>query len=197
MLIATGRRKVQTSTAIIMKAYRKHNRNQCLYSYHQCHLGHVTPGNALLISVCILMLPIVQLLAEQATKYHVNPINQWYAHQHHMNATHTPLVLPGSLTNVLPAIVLQNSVVSLTIGCPSYTSSHSSIRHSLHLNLLTGLGKSVMVVTLALLLLLIMSGDIETNPGPLGEFLYYSFHFTITSFCKVTPSPPATSSFYK
>ena len=145
-----------------MKAYRKYTRKQ--YSYHQCHLGHVTPGNALLISVCILMLPMVQLTAEHvqlATKY---------IHRHHMNISHTPLVLP-SLSNVLPAIVLQNSVVSLNIGgCPSYTSSHSSIRHSppsLHPNLFTGLGSKVVVVVLTLLLLL--SGDIETNPGPLGE----------------------------
>ena len=84
---------------------------------------------------------MVQLSAEHlqlATKYHVNPINQWYVHRYHMNTSHTPLVLP-SLDNVLPAIVLQNSVVRLNIGCP-YTSSRSSIHHippSLHLNLLT------------------------------------------------------------
>ena len=153
-----------------MKAYRKHNRNQCLYSYHQCQLGHVTPGSAFLISMCILMLPMVQLSAEQATKYHVqSPINQWYAHQHHhMNISHTPLVLP-SLSNVLPAMVLLNSVVRLNISCPSYTPFHSSICHCLHLNLLSSLGRGVVAVVLALLLLL--SGDIETNPGPLGEFL--------------------------
>ena len=159
MLIATGHWKVQTDT---MKAYRKYTRKQ--YNYHQCQLGHVTPGNALLISVCILMLPMVQLTAEHvqlATKY---------VDGHHMNISHTPLVLPF-LGNVQPAMVLQNSVVSLNIGgCPSYTSSHSSIHHnppSLHPNLLTGLGRKVMMVILALLLLL--SGDIETNPGPLGE----------------------------
>ena len=152
-----------------MKAYRKHNRNQCLYSYHQCQLGHVTPGSALLISMCILMLPMVQLSAEQATKYHVNSINQWYAHQHHhMNISHTPLV-PPSLSNVLPAMVLLNSVVRLNISCPSYTSSDFSICHCLHLNLLSSLGRGVVAVVLALLLLL--SGDIEINPGPLGEFL--------------------------
>ena len=167
MLIATGDRKVQTDT---MKAYRKHTRKQ--YNNHQCQLGRVTPGNALLISVCILMLPMVQLSAEHvqlATKYHVNPINQWYVHQHHLNISNTPLVLP-SLGNVLPAIVLQNDVVRLNISCPSYTSSHSSIHHnppSLHLNLLHDLGRSVVAVVLTLLLLL--SGDIETNPGPFGE----------------------------
>ena len=161
MLNATGHRKVQTDT---MKAYRKHNRKQ--YNYHQCQLGRVTTGNALLISVCLLMLPMVQLSAEKATTYHVNPINQCYVHGHRVNISHTPLVLP-SLGNVLPAIVLQNSVVRLNIGCPSYTSSCSSIRDSLHLNLLSSLGRSVGAVVLALLLLL--SGDIETNPGPVGE----------------------------
>ena len=153
MLIAAGQRKVPTN---MTRAYRKPSRKQWQYNYHQCQLGHVTPGNALLISVCLLMLPMVQLSAEHvqlATTYHVKPINQWCVHQHHMNISHTPLVLP-SLASVLPAVVLQNSVV---IGCPSYASSHSSICHippSLHLNLLSSLGRSVVVVVLALLLLL-------------------------------------------
>ena len=167
MLIAAGHRKVQTNT---IKANQKHTRKQ--YNYHQCQLGRVTPGNALrVISVCILMLPVVQLLAEKATTYHVNPINLWYVHGLHVNISHTPLVLP-SLSNVLPAIVLQNSVVRLNISCPSYNSSRSSTHHippSLHLNLLSNLGRRVVVVVLALLLLL--SGDIETNPGPVGECL--------------------------
>ena len=165
MLIATGHRKVQTDT---MKAYRKHTRKQ--YKYHQCQLRHVTPGTALLISVCILMLPMVQLSAEHvqlAITYHVNPINQWHAYQHHLNISPTLLVLP-SLSDLLPAIVLQNSAVWLNISCPSYTSSHSSIRDSLHLNLLSSLGRRVVAVVLALRLLL-LSGDIETNPGPVGE----------------------------
>ena len=170
MLIATGHRKVHTDT---MKAYRKQYNYRYVYRYHlhQCQLGHVTLGNALLVSVCILMLPMVQLSAEHvqlAITYHVNSINQWYAHRHH---SHTPLVLP-SLNNVLPAMVLQNCVVRLIIGCPLYTSSHFSVCHippNQHLNLLSGLGRKVMGVVLALLLLL-LSGDIETNPGPIGEF---------------------------
>ena len=166
MLIATGHRKVQTDT---LKAYRKHTRKQ--NNYHQCQLGHVTPENALLISVCILILPMVQLTAEHvqlATKY---------VHRHHMNISHTPLVLP-SLGNVLSAIVLQNSVVSLNIGFPSYTSSHFSIRHSppsLHLNLLTGLGRGVVLT-----LLLLQSGDIETNPGPVGELFVLAWCKAVT-----------------
>ena len=179
MLITTGNRKVPTDTT---RAYRKHSRKQRLYNYHQCQMGHVTPGNALLISVCILMLPMVQLSAEHAqlaTMYHVNHTSQWYVYRHHMNISHAPLVLP-SLGNVLPAIVLQNSVVRLNISCLSYTTSHFSVCHtpsSLHLNLLSDLGKSVVRVVLVLLLLL--SGDIETNPGPVGECPFYVVFTTV------------------
>ena len=103
----------------------------------------------------------------------MSPVNQWYVHQHHLKISHTPLVLP-SLSDLLPAIVLQNDLsVRLNISCLSYTSSRSSIHHippSLHLNLLSGLWRSVLAVVLTLLLLL--SGDIETNPGPLGELVF-------------------------
>ena len=173
MLITTGHQKVQTDT---MKAYRKYSRNQHQYNYHQCQVGHMTSGNALLISMCILMLPLVQLSAEHvqlATMRHVNLTNQWCVHRHHMNVSHTPLVLP-SLGNVLPAKVLQRSLVRLNISCPSYTSSHFSVCHippSLHLDLFSGLlGRRMVGVVLVLLLLL--SGDIETNPGPVGECLF-------------------------
>ena len=121
------------------------------------------------------MLPMVQLSAEHvqlAITYQVTPINQWYVH---MNINYTPLVLPASHSNVLPAIVLQNSVVSLNIGCPSYNLSCSSIHHiplSLQLNLLSDLGRSVVTVAVVLALLMLLSGDIETNPGPLGEYLF-------------------------
>ena len=157
MPITTGQRKLQTDT---IKAYPR----QRQYIYHHCQLRHVTPGNALLISVCILMLPMVQLLAEHAqlaTKYHVNPINQWQVDLHRMNISHTPLVL-SSISNLLPAMVLQNSVVR---SCSLPTSSHFSVRYILKLS--SGLGRRVVEVMLALLLLL--SGDIETNPGPVGE----------------------------
>ena len=168
MLLTTGNQKVRTNTT---RAYRKYSQ-QSQNNYHQCQLGHVTPANALLTSVCILILPMVQLTAEHAqpaTMYHVNPTNQWYVHRQHMNISHASLVL-HSLSNVLPAMVLQNSVV---IKCPSYTSCHFSVCHtpsSLHLHLLSSLGRSVVAVVLALLLLL--SGDIETNPGPVGECLF-------------------------
>ena len=157
MLITTGHRKPQTDT---MKAYRR--QRQYVYCHYQ--LRRVTPGKALLVSVCILMLPMVQLSAEHvqlATKYHANPINQWQVDPHRMNISHTPLVLP-SLSNLLPAMVLQNSVVR---RCLLPTSSHFSVHYIL--NLSSGLGKRMVGVVSALLLLL--SGDIETNPGPVGE----------------------------
>ena len=100
-------------------------------------------------------------------------INQGNVHSRHMTFRQTPLVLIlPSLDNVLPAVALQNRVVWSIIGYPSYTSSQSGVRHILpilHLNLPSGLGRRVVGVVLTLLLLL--SGDIETNPGPVGEFL--------------------------
>ena len=169
MPVSTGHRKVQTKQ---MKAYRK----QQQFMHHHYELCHVTSGNALVIAVCILMLPMVRLTAEHvqlATTYHMTPTDQWHVHRHHMNISHIPLVL-SSLGNVLPAIVLQNSVVRLDISCSSYTSSHFSVCHtpsksSLHLHLLSGLGRKVVAV---LALLLSLSGDIETNPGPVGECLF-------------------------
>ena len=91
----------------------------------------------------------------------MNPINQWGVHSRHMTFRHTPLVLIlPSLDNVLPAMALQNRVVLSNIGCPSYTSSQSGVHHILPF----GLGR--MVVGMVLSLLLLLSGDIETNPGP-------------------------------
>ena len=157
MPITTGHRKLQTDT---MKA----NRRQQQYFYCHCQLRHLTPGNALLISVCILMLPMVQLSAEHvqlAIKCHAHPINQWQVDPHSMNISHTPLVLP-SLSNLLPAMILQNSAVS---SCLLPTLSHFSVGY-----IFASLGRRVVGVMLALLLLL--SGDIETNQGPVGECLF-------------------------
>ena len=155
-----------------MKGYRRPRQ----YIYHHSQLGHVSPGLSLLVSVCVLMLPMLGLVDEHAqltTMYHMNPINQWNVHSHHMAFRQTPLVLIlPPLDNVLPAVALQNRVVLSIIGFPSYTSSQSDVSHILpilHLNLPSGLGRRVMGVVLTLLLLL--SGDIETNPGPVGEFL--------------------------
>ena len=167
MRVSTGHRKVQTDT---MKAYRK----QRQFVYHNCELCHVTPGNALVLAVCILMLPMVRLTAEHAqlaTTYHMTPTDRWHVHQHRITFCLNRLVL-SSLSNLLPVMVLQNSVMRLNISFPLNTSSHFSVRHtpfSLHLHLLSGLGKRVPVVAVVLVLLLLLSGDIETNPGPVGE----------------------------
>ena len=86
-----------------------------------------------------------------ATISHINPP--------HMALSHALLLLPF-LNNVLPAMVLQYRVVSSNMKCPS---SHSSV----HVHLCPpGLGRRV--VKLVVVLLLLLSGDIETNPGPVG-----------------------------
>ena len=67
-----------------MKAYRE---RQWQYNYNPCQLVHVSPGNTLLISVCLLMLPMLGLATEHvqlATMCHTKPINQWHLHEHHM-----------------------------------------------------------------------------------------------------------------
>lgn len=81
MPITIGNQKVQANT---MKAYRE---RQWQYNYNPCQLVHVSPGNALLISVCLLMLPMLGLAAEHvqlATMWYTKPINQWHLHEHHM-----------------------------------------------------------------------------------------------------------------
>ena len=49
-------------------------------------------------------------------------------------------------------------------------SSHSRTHPSPGLGVPSGLGRMVVGV---ILLLLVLSGDVETNPGPVGEFLVY------------------------
>ena len=107
------------------------------------------------------MLPMLELAAEHVqlkTIYYKNCIA--YVHSRHMTFSHTPF-----LSNVLPAIVLQNRVAWLNSKCPS----HSRVCHvSPNPAVPTGLGRRV--VGVVVLLLLLMSGDIETNPGPVGEW---------------------------
>ena len=69
------------------------------------------------------------------------------------------------LDNMLP-VVLQ-----LNVRCRSHSSSRSSLHHvfsSPGLSVSSGLERMADEV---IVLLLILSGDIETNPGPVGEFL--------------------------
>ena len=148
--------KVRTST---VNAYR---REQHHYIYRHCQLGHVIPGHAILVTVCIFMLPMLEVAAEHkqlTTTHHTGG---------HLPFSHTPLVLP-SLSNLLPAMVFQNRVVTSNM-CFSHSFSHSSvcpISSGLCLSISYSLKKVVMVVVL----LLLLSGDIETNPGPLGEHM--------------------------
>ena len=139
-----------------MKGYRK----QQQYIYRHCQLCHVTRSCALIVGVSILMLPMLELATEHVqlkTMYYKDCIK--YIHPCHMAFSRTPF-----LRNVLPAMVLQNRVAWSN---SKRLSSQSSIRHVSLNPALTGLGRRV--VGMVVLLLLLMSGDIETNPGPVGE----------------------------
>ena len=154
-----GQRKVQNN---LTKAYRK----QRQYIYRGCQLCHVTTSYAVIVRGCVLMLPMLELATEHVqlkTIYYKNCVPR-YVHPCHMTFSHTPF-----LSNVLPAMALQNRVEWSNIKC---LSSHSSVSH-VFLEISpapTGLGRSV--VGVVVLLLLLMSGDIETNPGPVGEWLF-------------------------
>ena len=163
MPVSTGHHKVQNNA---MKAYRK----QRQYIYRHCQPCHVTANCAVIVGVCILMLPMLELATEHVqltTTCHINRV-----HPPRMNFSHTPLELP-SLNNVLPAMVLQNQLACSNIKCLSYTTPHCRVCRfplSPGSTIPSGLGKRV--VGVVLLLLLLMSGDIETNPGPVGECIF-------------------------
>ena len=117
------------------------------------------------------------------TMYCMNCVK--YVHPRHLTFSCTHL-LPF-LNDVLPAMVLQNRVVWSNIKCPS---PHSSVWH-VSLNpaptVPTGLGRRV--VGVVVLLLLLMSGDIEMNPGPVGKrtssmYKAYSMSLKIHSYKK-------------
>ena len=162
MPVSTGQRKGQNNA---MKAHRK----QRQYIYRYCQLCHVTPSCALIVGVCLLMLPMLKLATKHvqlATTCHIN-----HVHPPRMNFSHTPLELPP-LNNVLPAMVLQKQLAWSNIKCSSDTNAHSRVCRfplSPGSTAPTGLGKRV--VGVVVLLLLLMSGDIETNPGPVGEYI--------------------------
>ena len=111
------------------------------------------------------MLPMLELVLTEhvqlATTCYIN-----HVHPRHMTFSHTHL-LPF-LSNILPAMVLQNKVVWSNIKCLS--SSHCKVYHVSLSQAPTGLMRRVVVVVV--LLLLLMSGDIEMNPGPVGECVY-------------------------
>ena len=125
---------------------------------HICHfyqLTRVVPSYVLPLAVCILILPMLEHVQLAATD-HMNLIGR---------CGHMPFSLVlSSLNNVLPAMVLQNRVVRLNIGYASCSSSHFSVRHAS-----PSLGVRVYSRTVVIVLLLLLSGDIEVNPGPLGK----------------------------
>ena len=156
-----------------MRAFRR-SRPQCIIPRFQCQLGHVNPGHTSLLAVCIIMLPMLVVATEHeqlAATDHMYPMDQWCIHLHHTTFKHAPLMLP-SLNNVLPAMALQNDIVKSNIWCLSRSSSHASVRHvSSSQGFSVPPGLSRMVVGAVVVLLLLMSGDIETNPGPVGEYI--------------------------
>ena len=158
MPLSSIHKKVQNTTS---------QRRQHQYIYCHCQLGHVTSGCAILVAVCIFMLPMLEVAAEHkhlTTTHHTNPADPCGSH---VTFSHSHLVLP-SLNNVLPAMVLQKRVVWSNMHLPcsmSYSTICGCASLSLGLSVLSSVKKVVMMVTL----LLLLSGDIETNPGPIGE----------------------------
>ena len=159
MPLSAMHQKVRTST---VSAYqRKHQ-----YIHCHCQLGHVIPGHAILVAVCIFMLPMLEIAGEHkqlTTTHHTNPTDLCGGH---VTFSDSPLVLP-SLNRMLPAMVLQNRVLWSNIHL-SHSSSHSNIHH-VFLKLGLRVSYSLKVVGMVVILLLLLSGDIETNPGPDGE----------------------------
>ena len=87
---------------------------------------------------------------------------------------HAPLLLPF-LHSVQPAMVLQNDIVKSNVWCLSCFSSSASVHCDspcIVLNIPSDMGRKV--VGAVVVLLLLMSGDVETNPGPVGEFKCFS-----------------------
>ena len=173
---STGHHKVQSNA---MKAYRK----QRQYIYHHCQLCHVTASYGVIVGVCILMLPMLELATEHVqltTMYCMNSINVNRVHARHMIFSHTYL-LQASLNNILPSMVLQN----VTWSNSKRPSSHSRVCRVSHSPALTtGLGRRV--VGVVIILLLLMSGDIEMNPGPLCKYTflikYWKLKYTVMSY---------------
>jgi len=157
-----------------MKSFQR-SQPQCINPRFQCQLAHVTPGHAFFLAMCIFMLPMLIVTAEHAhltATDRMNSMDQQYIYPHHTTFKHAPFMLP-SLNNILPAMALQNEIVKLKIWCLSCSSSHASVCHvsfSPGFSVPSGLGR--MVVVAVMVLLLLMSGDIEMNPGPVGEYMY-------------------------
>ena len=115
------------------------------------------------------MLVVTAERARLAATDHMSFMDKLCISSRHTTFKHAPFMLP-SLENILPAMALQNEIVKSNIWCLSHSSSHTSVGHvssSPDFSVPSGLGR--MVVGAVVVLLLLMSGDIETNPGPVGE----------------------------
>ena len=140
----------------------------------QFQLCHVTAGHAFLLAVCITMLPMLVVTAERAhvaATDHMSFMDKLCISLCHTTFKHAPFKLP-SLSNTLPAMALQNEIVKSNIWCLSHSSSYTIVRRvssSPGFNVPSGLRR--MVVGVVVVLLLLMSGDIEVNPGPVSSVL--------------------------
>ena len=136
-------------------------------TFHIYQLCQVAPSFAVPLAVCILMLPLLVIVNEHVQLTMSDPTFQCG----HMTLNTTPLVLP-SLNNVLPAMVLQNRVARLNTGYASCLSFHSSVHcGSSSMSRRVYFRRVLRVVGVVVALLLLLSGDIELNPGPLGKCL--------------------------
>ena len=70
MPLSARHQKVRTST--VSACQRKHQ-----YIYRHYQLGHVIPGHAILVAVCIFVLPMLEVAAEHkqlTTTHHTNHV---------------------------------------------------------------------------------------------------------------------------
>ena len=160
--IYSGHKKVKTSP---LNVYRR----QQQYIHSHCQLNCVTPGSAVLVSVCILMIPALGLAAEHLHLATTDSINQFHDYQSHMTFRHAPLVMPF-LNDVLPAMVLQKRIVRSKIRSPLSSNSSFASLGLFPVPLRLGRVVGIVVRVVVVLLLLLMSGDVELNPGPAGEY---------------------------
>ena len=111
------------------------------------------------------MLPMLVVLNEHVQIIISDPTFQC----DHMTLNPAPLVLP-SLDNVLPAMALQNRVARLNTGYALCLSFHSIVQcASSSKGCKVYSRRTLGVVGVVVALLLVLSGDIEVNPGPLGK----------------------------
>ena len=147
------------------KSYQKASLRPPTCNIYQ--LSHVTPSFAVPLAMCILMLPLLVVVNKHVQLTMSDPTFQCG----HMTLSPTPLVLP-SFDNVLPAMALQNRVARLKTGYASCLSFHFSVQcGSSSMSRTVYFRRTMRIVGVVVALLLLLSGDIELNPGPLGKCL--------------------------